>query len=110
MNADPQRMCPTRVDGQISLFAHRISVAKCQEQQRNCYHKCYTCVCSNAHQAKLNGNSQRKRSASSNSGPLVEAPVEIPSESQVEIPVVAARESLPELPAHAAQFVPSMTE
>lgn len=36
-------LCPTRVDGTASLIAHTITRARCQERQREHYHKCPTC-------------------------------------------------------------------
>lgn len=46
------RLCPTRIDGDGSLFAHKVSTAQCQERQRNGYHKCFTCAFNNAYVAK----------------------------------------------------------
>lgn len=41
---DHTRVCPTRIDGETALFAHKVSHDKCNERQRGRYHKCYTCV------------------------------------------------------------------
>ncbi len=100
MTLSQSRSCPTRIDGQVSLFAHNIGVARCQELQRGCFHKCYTCEWSNAQQARLAQSRPKvaRRSRESVVG------------SQAAIP-----ESLPELPAEAVEvaapkFVLSMTE
>jgi hypothetical protein len=45
------RICPTRIDGAHALFAHRVTVPKCQDRQRGRYHKCYTCAHNNAYVA-----------------------------------------------------------
>lgn len=45
------RVCPTRVDGQPVLFAHRVDQARCQERQRQRYHKCFTCALNNSYVA-----------------------------------------------------------
>ena len=104
MTADPQRMCPTRLDGRVSLFAHRIGVARCQEQQRACFHKCYSCEWNNAHQAQKT----QTRRAKSLARPKPESvPVlEIGTRPQG----LPEHGSLPELPDQTAQFVPSTTE
>ncbi|HTF89199.1 MAG TPA: hypothetical protein VK843_12370 [Planctomycetota bacterium] len=41
-------LCPTRVDGAPVLFAHTVTAPMCQKRQRECYHKCFTCVHNNA--------------------------------------------------------------
>lgn len=38
------RVCPTRVDGRPALFAHKLTVSRCHQRQRESYHKCATCV------------------------------------------------------------------
>lgn len=43
-NQKDQRVCPTRIDGETALFAHKVTLDKCNERQRGRYHKCYTCV------------------------------------------------------------------
>lgn len=45
------RICPTRIDGESTLFAHQVSKAQCQARQRDCFHKCFTCVNNNAYVA-----------------------------------------------------------
>jgi hypothetical protein len=42
------RQCPTRIDGQPVLFAHKVNLGQCQDRQRGHYHKCFTCVFNNA--------------------------------------------------------------
>ncbi|MEZ6002868.1 MAG: hypothetical protein R3F17_04905 [Planctomycetota bacterium] len=42
-------VCPTRIDGQATLFAHQVSRAQCQSRQRDSFHKCFTCVHNNAY-------------------------------------------------------------
>jgi hypothetical protein len=45
--ADPARtlqICPTRIDAAPVLFAHKVDRARCQERQRQRYHKCFTCA------------------------------------------------------------------
>jgi hypothetical protein len=42
------RLCPTRADGAAALIAHTITLAQCQERQREHFHKCPTCVHHNA--------------------------------------------------------------
>ncbi len=45
---DPQfRVCPTRIDSTRVLFAHKVATNKCQERQRELYHKCFTCAWNN---------------------------------------------------------------
>ncbi len=46
----PQGMhlCPTRVDDEPVLIAHMITIATCQQRQREHFHKCPTCVHCNA--------------------------------------------------------------
>ena len=41
------RVCPTRIDGSPVLFAHRVDTSRCQERQRQRYHKCFTCAFNN---------------------------------------------------------------
>jgi len=45
------RVCPTRIDGAPTLFAHRVSPDQCQDRQRGLYHKCFTCAHNNAYAA-----------------------------------------------------------
>jgi hypothetical protein len=45
------RVCPTRIDGAVALFAHRVTVDQCQDRQRGRYHKCFTCVYNNPYVA-----------------------------------------------------------
>jgi hypothetical protein len=42
------QLCPTRIDAAPVLFAHVVSPQKCQQRQRDSYHKCFTCVHNNA--------------------------------------------------------------
>lgn len=52
--AEPQlRVCPTRSDGTPALVAHKVDPARCQERQRQHYHKCFTCAWNNAHVARF---------------------------------------------------------
>lgn len=44
---DGMRSCPTRTDGEAALIAHQITVAYCQQRQREHFHKCPTCVHNN---------------------------------------------------------------
>ena len=46
------RVCPTRIDGSPVLFAHKVDVPRCQERQRQRYHKCFTCAFNNNYVAK----------------------------------------------------------
>lgn len=46
------RVCPTRIDGSQVLFAHRVDVPRCQERQRQGYHKCFTCAYNNNYVSK----------------------------------------------------------
>jgi hypothetical protein len=39
--------CPTRIDTSQVLFTHKVDRAKCQERQRQHYHKCVTCAWNN---------------------------------------------------------------
>ncbi len=50
-NQSSARICPTRIDGQTTLFAHQVTRAQCQTRQRDCFHKCFTCVNNNAYVA-----------------------------------------------------------
>ena len=43
------QLCPTRIDGAPVLFAHKVTLAQCQDRQRGQYHKCFTCAFNNAH-------------------------------------------------------------
>lgn len=45
------RVCPTRADGRAALFAHKLTVAQCQDRQRSRYHKCFACRYNNAYVA-----------------------------------------------------------
>lgn len=42
-----ERACPTRVDGAMPLFQHRVTLVQCQSKQRGMYHKCFSCAHSN---------------------------------------------------------------
>ncbi len=44
-------VCPTRIDGEASLFAHQVTRSQCQSRQRDCFHKCFTCSHNNAYAA-----------------------------------------------------------
>ena len=46
----PQGMhlCPTRSNDEPVLIAHMITLATCQQRQREYFHKCPTCVHNNA--------------------------------------------------------------
>ena len=37
------RLCPTRADGKVPLFAHTIDEDVCGGRQRQNYHKCHDC-------------------------------------------------------------------
>jgi len=43
------RVCPTRVDGSPVLFAHKVDLSRCQERQRQRYHKCFACAWNNSY-------------------------------------------------------------
>jgi len=43
----PFRLCPTRVDSAPVLLAHKVDRARCQDRQRDRYHKCFTCAWNN---------------------------------------------------------------
>ena len=43
-----ERACPTRADGAMPLFQHRVTITQCQSKQRGMYHKCYSCAHANA--------------------------------------------------------------
>ncbi len=45
------QVCPTRIDGEASLFAHQVTRSQCQARQRDCFHKCFTCSNNNAYVA-----------------------------------------------------------
>ena len=45
------RVCPTRIDGAVALFAHRVTQEQCQDRQRGRYHKCFTCAYNNTYVA-----------------------------------------------------------
>ena len=79
-------------------FAHRISLGRCQDQQRTCFHKCYSCEWNNSYQAQKTRDERAKRPARSK--PARELVLE-------EAPQV---EPLPELAELTAEFVPSTTE
>lgn len=79
-------------------FAHRISLGRCQDQQRTCFHKCYSCEWNNSYQAQKASNERGKRPA---------RPKPAPEPVLAEAPPV---EPLPELPELTAQFVLSTTE
>jgi hypothetical protein len=53
MAESPLRVCPTRSDGTPALVAHKVDPARCQERQRQHYHKCFTCAWNNAHVARF---------------------------------------------------------
>ena len=57
------RVCPTRIDGENSLFAHKLSVAECNDRQRGRYHKCYTCVHNHAYALEHASGEARKEKA-----------------------------------------------
>lgn len=46
------QLCPTRIDGQPLLFAHKVTRGQCQDRQRGQYHKCFTCAFNNAYVQK----------------------------------------------------------
>ena len=46
------RVCPSRIDGAPVLFAHKVDVARCQDRQRQRYHKCFTCAFNNSYVAQ----------------------------------------------------------
>jgi len=48
------QVCPTRIDGTPVLFAHKVDKQRCQERQRQRYHKCFTCAW-NHNQVSLHG-------------------------------------------------------
>jgi hypothetical protein len=79
-------------------FAHRISLSRCQDQQRTCFHKCYSCEWNNSYQAQKASNERAKR----------------PTRPKPELKLVPAQvhlvDPLPELPPLTAQFVLSTTE
>ena len=52
MTGAQQRQCPTRTDGQVALFMHRVTAAQCQSRQRGNFHRCFTCAYNNAYVAK----------------------------------------------------------
>ncbi len=45
------QICPTRIDGSLVLFAHKVTGGQCQDRQRGAYHKCFTCAYNNAYVA-----------------------------------------------------------
>jgi hypothetical protein len=45
------QLCPTRIDAQPVLFAHKVTRGQCQDRQRGRYHKCFTCAYNNAYVA-----------------------------------------------------------
>jgi hypothetical protein len=60
------RVCPTRIDGAPVLFAHRVDAVRCQERQRQRYHKCFTCSLNNSYVATYGeGKSPRRPAPSS---------------------------------------------
>jgi hypothetical protein len=42
-----QRQCPTRTDGRVALFTHRVTESECQSRQRGMFHRCFTCAYNN---------------------------------------------------------------
>lgn len=46
------RQCPTRQDGRLALFTHRVSEPECQSRQRGMFHRCFTCAYNNSWVAK----------------------------------------------------------
>ncbi len=62
------RICPNRIDDRSVLFAHKVSIALCQDRQRGRYHKCYTCAHNNALAANQ-GRSPRKTKPQSETQP-----------------------------------------
>ena len=99
MTAAQQRTCPTPRGELEPRFAHRISTSRCQDQQRTCFHKCYSCEWNNSYQALKARDERTKRPKQSKPAPILAE--------------VRPAESLPELPALTAltaQFVLSTTE
>jgi hypothetical protein len=46
------QLCPTRIDAQPQLFAHKVTRGQCQDRQRGQYHKCFSCAYNNAYVQK----------------------------------------------------------
>lgn len=42
-----QRQCPTRTDGRVALFTHRVTEPECQSRQRGMFHRCFSCAYNN---------------------------------------------------------------
>ena len=63
------RVCPTRIDAQAALFAHRVTTPQCQDRQRGRYHKCFTCAYNNAYVAAHGLPTEVRREASKR-GPM----------------------------------------
>lgn len=42
------RQCPTRTDGRVALFTHRVTASECQSRQRGMFHRCFSCAYNNA--------------------------------------------------------------
>jgi len=61
-NEAMNRVCPTRTDGRVVLFAHKVSPTQCQKQQRASFHKCFTCVHNNVQRTDVGLPSVAKRS------------------------------------------------
>jgi len=45
---DGQRQCPTRTDGRLALFTHRVTASECQSRQRGMFHRCFSCAYNNS--------------------------------------------------------------
>ena len=58
------QVCPTRIDGTPVLFAHKVDKQRCQERQRQRYHKCFTCAW-NHNQVALHGEPEPAREGAS---------------------------------------------
>ncbi len=47
-SCDGQRQCPTRTDGRLALFTHRVTASECQSRQRGMFHRCFSCAYNNS--------------------------------------------------------------
>ena len=99
MTAAQQRTCPTPRGELEPRFAHRIRTSRCQDQQRACFHKCYSCEWNNSHQALKARDERAKRPKQSKPAPVL-----------AEVRPVESLPELPALTALTAQFVLSTTE
>ena len=70
---DTSRICPTRTDGSDSLFAHRVTLPKCQERQRKGFHKCFRCVHNNSLQEPMRAPAAAQKGAEKNAVKAAEA-------------------------------------